>query len=678
MISKNFIYATKGLICSASGWRKKFLLNNNYLQDYDALFFYYALKCFIYLQRKEYAQFIHKNKNIKQKLQMHIAVALDTREASKELATIATYAIQHFSPLLDNIFSISHSSHMLGIVPIPVALSYTKACADALIFITASHNPKEYSGIKFCQGNGQVLVPKKNKQLSTLCMNMAKKELGDTISNAQTELLATIRSQITTIDSNTKNVSITLNNKPNKQKNTHDIIYPYKNKKTKSIFDTLTTEYSTTLEKAIFRGNSYKSSFYFKKLFVQKIQEYKKHLDTIPSVIWDVNGGARCWQGDTIIFKQYGIGLDQINTKPGVFAHEIVPEGTALQQAAQMLYNYNTQCSSIKTKKKNTYLFAIISDCDGDRGNTILYNFKKQVCKNLSAQEIFALILTIELAWECFIQKNTDCNTTVSHMSQNSIQKKLAVVINDASSLRINTIAQQYSASVFRSEVGEANVVSLASELRKKKYTIPVSGEASNGGIIMYPSFVRDPLHTSFSLLKAILFFEELFPHLNKKRIQQIKKQKFPVNPLITLLGSLPKAASTSIEDTLAKLTIPSLSMSQVFYRIINKSNILIKNISALFKNKGITIDSHTLVSHSEKKHIIIDPNTLTENNTLQGGLSIYLYNKQNPIAMVWLRQSATEPIVRIIADVIGNYSTYLERNVLKLWRTFLIDILKK
>ncbi len=668
MISKNFEYATKELICSASGWRKKFLLTNNYLQDYDALFFYYAIQSFIYLQEKEQARLMHNTGNSHNITALTFAVALDTRAASKELATIAMYAVQQYQSTATQ-RSVRHSSQMLGIVPIPAALAYTSVHADALIFITASHNPKEYSGIKFCQGNGQVLVPEKNKKLVSLCMNTAKKALHNTIRNEQKELLSLIRSNLVTTEY--KKTDHTLSTTPTDA--TSDTMNMH------TIHTMITKEYATVLEKAVLRNSSHQSYAHIQKLFIQKIKAYKKNVQIHPALIWDVNGGARCWKGDTTIFKQYRIPVQRINTKPGVFTHEIVPEGTALEQASYTLHAYNTKRATSSIRNKNMYLFAMVSDCDGDRGNTILYDFEKQSCHTLSAQEIFALILTIELAWERFIQNNSASDTNSNTIAQKKhAQQKLAIVINDASSVRIDAIAQQYSVPVFRSEVGEANIVSLALELRKKNFTIPVSGEASNGGIIMHPSFVRDPLHTSFSLLKAVLFFEELFPHLNASKVpHKTGHINNTINPLILLARSLPKSASTSTEDALAKLTIPTISMSQVFYRIIHNSKPLIKTISTLFKNKGIALDSHAFIAHSGKKHTVIQTDTLTENNTLNGGLSLYFYAKQHsPIAMLWLRKSATEPVVRIIADVVGSHAVSLERALLKLWRTYIVSIL--
>ena len=59
--------------------------------------------------------------------------------------------------------------------------------------------------------------------------------------------------------------------------------------------------------------------------------------------------------------------------------------------------------------------------------------------------------------------------------------------------MRIEEIAEAFYASVYRAEVGEANVVNLARSLRDKGFTVPILGEGSNGGNITHPAAVRIP-----------------------------------------------------------------------------------------------------------------------------------------------------------------------------------------
>ena len=71
------------------------------------------------------------------------------------------------------------------------------------------------------------------------------------------------------------------------------------------------------------------------------------------------------------------------------------------------------------------------------------------------AQEVFALSVLAELAYLNWSGTDTG---------------KTAVAINGPTSMRIEEIAKTFGAEIFRAEVGEANVVNLASELRDKGY----------------------------------------------------------------------------------------------------------------------------------------------------------------------------------------------------------------
>ena len=127
-------------------------------------------------------------------------------------------------------------------------------------------------------------------------------------------------------------------------------------------------------------------------------------------------------------------------------------------------------------------------DCDGDRGNIVYWDEKQKKAVILKAQEVFSLSVLAELTYSIW-----------QHGEEKDF--KPAVVVNCPTSMRINEIASALGAEVFRAEVGEANVVNLAREIRSQGYTVRILGEGSNGGTITYPAAVRDPLNTIFALL---------------------------------------------------------------------------------------------------------------------------------------------------------------------------------
>jgi len=75
--------------------------------------------------------------------------------------------------------------------------------------------------------------------------------------------------------------------------------------------------------------------------------------------------------------------------------------------------------------------------------------------------------------------------------------------------MRIEAIAGILGARVFRAETGEANVVNCAEELRAQGWIVRILGEGSNGGTIIYPSRVRDPLSTLGSLIRLLRYVDD-------------------------------------------------------------------------------------------------------------------------------------------------------------------------
>jgi len=106
----------------------------------------------------------------------------------------------------------------------------------------------------------------------------------------------------------------------------------------------------------------------------------------------------------------------------------------------------------------------------------------------LEAQQVFALVCLSELAY----------------LRRRDEARQVAVVVNDATSMRIEAIAGAFGARVFRAETGEANVVSCAEKLRAQGWIVRILGEGSNGGNITHPSKVRDPLSTLGSMIRLL------------------------------------------------------------------------------------------------------------------------------------------------------------------------------
>lgn len=231
--------------------------------------------------------------------------------------------------------------------------------------------------------------------------------------------------------------------------------------------------------------------------------------------------------------------------------------------------------------------------------------------------------------------------------------------------MRINKIAETLGASVFRAEVGEANVVNLAREKRTEGYTVRILGEGSNGGTITYPSAVRDPLNTIFALLKLLMMRENgLFEMwCNKSGIKYN-----PDYTLTDIIATLPVYTTTGVSEPRAVLKVKNTNHTKLkgkFQKVFEADWKSQK--SELEKKYGIT-DWEAVITKGTKETCGVTDFSLSE----KGGLKIIFKNKDSkPIAFIWMRGSGTEPVFRVMCDVKGN-NPEMEKALLE-WETALI-----
>ncbi|MCX8014373.1 MAG: phosphatidylglycerol lysyltransferase, partial [Rectinema sp.] len=189
-------------------------------------------------------------------------------------------------------------------------------------------------------------------------------------------------------------------------------------------------------------------------------------------VVAELNGSARTQSIDQDWLGALGVEARFLNTEPGVFAHRIVPENESLEACREALTAVHAE--------NPAFTLGYVPDCDGDRGNLVYWSRRAGTARTLEAQQVFALACLSELAY----------------LRWKNETRPIAVVVNDATSMRIEAIAERLGARVFRAETGEANVVHAAEHVRSKGYVVRILGEGSNGGNITHPGKVRDPLST--------------------------------------------------------------------------------------------------------------------------------------------------------------------------------------
>ncbi|MCK5201602.1 MAG: hypothetical protein KAR21_24780, partial [Spirochaetales bacterium] len=342
-------------------------------------------------------------------------------------------------------------------------------------------------------------------------------------------------------------------------------------------------------------------------------------------------GSARTLSIDRIILENYGIAVKSINDRPREIVHRIVPEGFSLDTCREEL-----EKSYIED---NRFILGYVPDNDGDRGNLVYIDTNTGKAHILEAQEVFALAVLSELAFMT--------------LNKNRSNLPLAVAVNGPTSMRIDAIADIFNAKVFRAEVGEANVVNLAQDLRKQGYIVRILGEGSNGGNITHPAAVRDPINTVFSILKLLLF-KDLFKKWSEKSGNS--------NSYIDSYG---------IKDILATLplfTTTSAYNDSAIMRISTNDHILLKqryeeifliewDNQKVFLKKNFGISSWREVNYEIKDEKTGFGPTF-RSGLQKGGLKIIFSDEEGrDTDYIWMRGSGTEPVFRILADCTGNNS---------------------
>jgi len=368
-------------------------------------------------------------------------------------------------------------------------------------------------------------------------------------------------------------------------------------------------------------------------------------------IVCDFNGSARTVSIDRDFFASLGVKFECINDKPGHIAHRIVPEGESLIPCCKLLEEAHARDSS--------FVLGYVPDCDGDRGNLVIWDDTLCKARALEAQEVFALACVAEfsqLVW-----------------TQEFIAGKTAVAVNDPTSMRVDRIAEAFGISVFRAEVGEANVVTLARKLREEGYIVRILGEGSAGGNITHPSAVRDPINTILAVAKMLSvssmnerkgLFEIWCNHSN-----QVEKYREDFT-LADIIASLPPFVTTPAYSKDAVMQIKTHDHAElkdkyqkVFLREWEEQKEQLK------KRFGFcSWDAIAYNGTAERR------NLTRFGEAGRGGLKVLFFDGEGTeTAYIWMRGSHTEPVFRIMADVAGT-DAGLERFLLD-WQRKMIMI---
>ena len=436
------------------------------------------------------------------------------------------------------------------------------------IYISASHNPIGHNGIKFGLTDGGVLVPEE-----------------------AAKLIDSFRAFLDKDDCIDKIKSLTSGAEAGQLANVYNDIGSAKTEAFKAY-------YNFSLD--VIWDGQFSMAAALKEILVK-----------YPiGIVCDFNGSARTVSIDKELFNSLGFKFECINSEPGQIVHRIVPEGESLEPCCRLLEEARLRDPS--------FVLGYVPDCDGDRGNLVIWDDTINKARALEAQEVFALACVAELSH--LVCSGTDIS-------------KAAVAINDPTSMRVDRIAEAFGISVFRAEVGEANVVSLARKLREDGYLVRILGEGSAGGNITHPSAVRDPIHTVLAIAK-MLSLPGLYEVWCKSSGQA---EKYRDNfSLADVIASLPQFITTAAYNENAIMRIKTQD-------------------HALLKDRY----QEVFLQEWEKREA-----------ELKERFNICAWEA---IAYIWMRGSATEPVFRIMADV-ETSDAAIERYLLD-WQRYMIMV---
>lgn len=353
-------------------------------------------------------------------------------------------------------------------------------------------------------------------------------------------------------------------------------------------------------------------------------------------ILGELNGSARGASIDMEFLRSAGFIVEMHNDTPGDVVHRIVPEGESLDLCRSLLENAR--------RENPAFSMAYVPDNDGDRGNIVYYSPAGKKAVPIDAQQVFALTVLAELAFQDFQEEET------------GTALKKAVVVNGPTSLRIERIARAFSADVFRAEVGEANVVGLAEKLRGEGYSVRILGEGSNGGNITHPATVRDPLNTIFSLARLTAFRGPASPYNFYNRWLRLSGTG-PDHPaefgLDEVIASLPSFITTSAYEPEAIMRIMTANHARL------KANYEKIFLEEWELRKETLREEYGIHSWREINYEGIEAREglgpSFRSGSEKGGLKIIFSDSRGEDTdFLWMRGSGTEPVFRVLVDCAG------------------------
>lgn len=502
---------------------------------------------------------------------------------------------------------------------------YSNAGYDGVIYITASHNPVGYNGFKFGRHGSVISRDLEQKLRALFHENIPMKSMIESI------LL---------------------------QKDENDLPPEMEANHCRADSDIMSGDLiRDAYELRILTCASHSTEPAVQNQFLKEIRRGME--DNPLGLIVDMNGSARATSIDNDILTRAGAHVHVLNGTPGAIIHGIIPEGSHMETCRQTLETMH--------KQDARWQLAYMPDNDGDRGNMACID-SEGTAQILTAQELFSLVVLSELAAPSLTASlSTSLGTSLTTDSKTYPQ---AVVVNCATSLRIDRLCSLFGVRVARAEVGEANGTSLASKLKEEGYHVRIMGEGSNGGCIIPPSQVRDPLTALFSLLRLLRSHGLKTPASEYARRAGVT---LPYAPTVQdFLECLPIFQTTGSTDPQAMIhaSIPDYDRFKTAYERAFLSSWPLQR--QWLSKAGIT---HWREEQTEGTQMRTGMGTEYRNHPFTGSLKIVFMDAVGrDQAFMWMRPSSTEPVFRLVIDCSAEAGGARTYNQLMRWHRDLVE----
>jgi phosphoglucomutase len=528
-----------------------------------------------------------------------VGIAVDSRPTGGAIANV----------LIRCFVSLGLTPHYLFICPTPQLMAASAAPEvgfSEFIMITASHNPVGYNGFKFGR-EGTVLPTQEHTRLQGVFEQLVSDNprilaAADLTQTAPAPAVEQILNSVTPLRRSSAQC------------------------------------YETLVEAALGPGGAVGFSALravYRQAFLQRRL----------GVVVDHNGGARCTSIDREFFESLGVTVQGLNDNAREIRHAIQPEGDALMPC----------CRALEAAHRDNpgFLLGYVTDNDGDRGTTVM--IADGVARPMEAQEVFALACVSRLATLVY-------QGEIRYNEHGRCTSKVALVCNGPTSLRIDRIAETFDVEVFRAEVGEANVVGLAKDLRTRGYLVPILGEGSNGGCIIPPAQVRDPLLTVGSILSLLL---PPAPNAKQTRTRTYTSptaawcERLSISPPTgniqptELLDLLPVFSTTGVTEDRAVVQLHTqdyAGLKNAYESVFRKEWQWAKN--EFHSRYGFS--SYEVVNHIGPEERCGEGPSYRQGSERSGMKLLFKDGGGKPAGFIWMRPSGTEPVFRVCADIEG------------------------